>query len=163
MNEDRSTLARLAWLLPLFASACAAQTVQGTGAKAADGAAIASPTILVARPAHLLPPPSALEAQYGIQVAHVGLTASGGLVDVRFKVLDAAKAKALLGNAANAPALIAGDKPPLMAPHHALHGARFSNGQVFYILYPNTRSAIQPGVEVLVAMGAARLGPVTAQ
>ena len=107
--------------------------------------------------------PSALEAQYGIQIAHVGLTASGGLVDLRFKVLDAVKARALLGNPANAPMLVAGDLPPLMPPHKALHGAKFGQGQVVYILYPNLRGAIKPGVEVMVAMGEVRLGPVTAQ
>lgn len=110
-----------------------------------------------------LPQPSALESQVGIQIAHVGLTASGGLVDLRFKVLDAAKAKALLGNPANAPMLIAGDKPPLMPPHKALHGARYGQGQVVYILYPNLRGAVKHGSEVTVAMGDARLGPVTAQ
>lgn len=110
-----------------------------------------------------LPPPSAMESQVGIQIAHVGLTASGGLVDLRFKVLDAAKARALLGKPANAPMLIANDIPPLMPPHKALHGARYSQGQVVYILYPNLRGAIKPGVEVIVAMGDARLGPVTAQ
>jgi hypothetical protein len=101
--------------------------------------------------------------QAGIQIAQVGLTAQGGMVDVRFKVLDAAKAKALLGNPANAPMLIAGNQPPLHPPHHALKGARFAPGQVFYILYPNARGAVQPGVEVSVAMGDARLGPVKAQ
>lgn len=110
-----------------------------------------------------LPPPSALESQVGIQIAHVGLAASGGLVDLRFKVLDAAKARALLGNPANAPVLIAGDMPPLMAPHKALHGARYGQGQVVYILYPNLRGAVKPGAEVTVAMGDTRLGPVTAQ
>ena len=91
------------------------------------------------------------------------MTAQGGLVDVRFKVLDAAKARALLANPDNVPVLIAGDKPPLMAPHHALKGARFSKGQVFFILYPNVRRAVEAGTPVTVAMGPVRLGPVTAQ
>lgn len=112
---------------------------------------------------HDLPAPTAPEVLAGIQIAQVGLTAQGGMVDVRFKVLDAAKAKALLGNPANAPLLIAGGQPPLHPPHHALKGARFAPGQVFYILYPNARGAVQPGVEVTVAMGDARLGPVKAQ
>jgi hypothetical protein len=59
--------------------------------------------------------------------------------------------------------LIAGDGPPLTPPRHALHGAKFGDGLVFYILYPNVRNAIKPGVEVTVAMGDVRLGPVTVQ
>jgi len=152
-----------AWLLalPALLAACATQD-----AAVATPAAKAAPAVVVAhatRTEHALPAPSALEAQYGVQIVQVGLTASGGLVDLRFKVLDAAKARSLLGNPANAPVLIAGDKPPLAPPHHALRGARFGKGQVVFILYPNLRGAIQPGTEVVVAMGDARLGPVLAQ
>jgi hypothetical protein len=144
-------------------AACATQD----GAVATPAAAKAAPTATTAAHAakaeQALPAPSALETQYGVQIVQVGLTASGGLVDLRFKVLDATKARALLGNPANAPVLIAGDKPPLSPPHHALRGARFGKGQVVFILYPNLRGAIQPGTEVVVAMGDARLGPVLAQ
>lgn len=164
MKNAYCTLALVTALLPLLLGGCATQRVQGGASAEAAGAlsaAVAAPHAVKAVPP--LPQPSALETQYGIQITQIGLTASGGLVDVRFKVLDAVKARKLLGNPANAPMLIAGDKPPLMAPHNALRGARFGQGQVFYILYPNLRSAIKSGVEVTVAMGEARLGPVTAQ
>jgi hypothetical protein len=147
----------VAALLPLVLGGCSTQKVANVSQAPVDVGVHAIKTV------QALPPPSALEAQYGIQITQIGLTASGGLVDVRFKVLDAGKARALLGNPANTPMLIAGDKPPLMAPHNALRGAKFGPGQVFYILYPNLRNAIKPGVEVTVAMGEARLGPVTAQ
>jgi len=162
-------------MLPLIVGGCATQGAgNGVGTDAARPMASTTPMTAAApqaavappqavKPVQPLPEPSALETQYGIQIAHVGLTAAGGLVDVRFKVLDPAKARALLGNAAHAPMLIAGDNPPLMPPHHALKGARFAKGQVFYILYPNARNAIKPGVEVTVAMGDVRLGPVAAQ
>lgn len=108
-----------------------------------------------------LPAPSAEEVRSGVQVAQIGMAAGGGLVDLRLKVLDAAKASKLLGNPANVPTLFAGDTPPLQPPHHALRNARFGNGLIFYILYPNTRGAVKPGSEVVVAMGDVRLGPVT--
>lgn len=161
MKNTCYRIALVAALLPLVVGACATQDLQaGARAEAASAAPVAAAG---PRSVPQLPPPSALETQYGIQITQIGLTASGGLVDLRFKVLDAVKARTLLGNPANAPMLIAGDKPPLMAPHNALRGARFGQGQVFYILYPNLRSAIKPGVEVTVVMGEARLGPVTAQ
>lgn len=159
-------------LLLMSSVGCATQDEPAETAKAAAGAPIVATTTAqpaaaatppAGKTAHQLPAPSALETQTGIQIAHLGVTASGGLVDVRFKVLDPAKAKALLGNPANAPQLIVGDQPPLVAPHHALRGARFGQDQVFYILYPNQRQAIKPGVPVTVAMGQTRLGPVTAQ
>lgn len=164
MNTVQSRLAMLIVTLPLVGAWATQGSTGAAGADAAKPEPKPAPVVVTQSVKPLpLPAPTEVEQQYGIQIVHVALTASGGLVDARFKVLDAAKAKTLLGNAANAPVLIAGDKPPLMAPHHALRGARFSNGQVFYILYPNTRSAIRSGVEVVVAMGAARLGPVTAQ
>lgn len=164
MENAHCRLALVIALLPLVVGGCATQDVPANvPTEAAKPVAEAAPVPQTARAKVEVLPPSALEMQYGIQITQIGLTASGGLVDVRFKVLDAVKARALLGNPANTPMLIAGDKPPLMAPHNALRGARFGQGQVFYILYPNLRSAIKPGVDVIVAMGEARLGPVTAQ
>jgi len=133
-------------------------------------AATDAPTVAAApavahavKPVLTLRQPTPEETEAGIQIAHIASTASGGLVDARFKVLDPAKAAALLSKPANEPMLMAGDKPPLMAPHHALKGSRFMKDQVFIILYPNTRGAVQPGTDVTVALGDLRLGPVTAQ
>lgn len=155
---SRGVIAAVA--MALFAVGCAAQVSPATPAVADTTSPPAAPAKSVP---HAWPAPTALEVQTGIQVAQVGVTAQGGLVDVRFKVLDAAKAKALLGNPSNAPMLVTGDQPPLHPPHHALKGAKFAPGQVFYILYPNSRGAVKPGVEVTVAMGDARLGPIKAQ
>ena len=157
---------RAAMLLPLWLVGCASTTPPvGTGATAPEATTTHTAAVLAAKTRGMqsLPAPSVAEARLGLQLAHVGVTASGGLVDARFKVLDAAKVKALLANPANAPHLVASETPPLMPPHHALRGARFSEGQIFYIMYPNTRSAIKPGVEVSVAMGDDRLGPVKAE
>jgi hypothetical protein len=138
------------------------------GSSAGDAGKTAAP-VVATPPAATAParqasaPPTDSELQAGIQIAHVGVTAAGGLVDARFRVLDPAKAGALLANPANAPMLIAGDKPPLMAPHHAIKGSHFTKDQMLLILYPNTRGAVQPGVPVTVAMGATHIGPITAQ
>jgi hypothetical protein len=157
-------------LLPLLGG-CATQGLQNVQSDAPTQPVASAPQVVpavapavhVTKPVAALAAPTPVETQYGIQILQLGLTASGGLVDFRFKVLDAAKARVLLTNPANSPKLLAADMPPLMAPHNALRGARFAQGQVFYILFPNLRSTIKPGVEVTVAMGDARLGPVTAQ
>jgi hypothetical protein len=107
--------------------------------------------------------PTEQEIAAGIQVVHISATGGGGLVDARFKVLDAAKATALLGNPANAPQIIAGDKPALVPPHHAVRGGRLAKDQMLFIMYPNIRKAVEPGVDVYVAFGATRLGPFKAQ
>lgn len=166
MNHRRYRFLRLAALLPLVSAVGVVH-----GESAGTEAQIAGPpttrqtvaATAAAKPIRELPPPSEAETGYGIQVARVSLTAAAGLVDVRLKVLDAAKAKALLADPANPLSLIAGDSPPLMAPHNALKGARLSDGQVIFVLVPNVRHAVKAGVPVTVAMGPARLGPVTAQ
>lgn len=114
-----------------------------------------------ATPAARFAPAGDLEALGGIQVTQVGVTAAGGLVDLRFKVLDAAKARKLLGDPANIPVLVAQGGLPLHAPHNALKGAKYGDGLVYFILYPNVRGAVRPGDEVTVAMGETRYGPVT--
>jgi hypothetical protein len=169
MRNDFCRVALLSALLPLLAGGCAVQGGATAEAESAPKVATAMPQPAVAaqqnapRARPQLAAPSPLETQYGIQVTQVNLTAAGGLVDFRFKVLDAAKARKLLGNPANVPVLIAGDNPPLAPPHHALHGAKFGDGLVYFILYPNVRSAVKPGAEVTVAMGDVHLGPVTVQ
>jgi hypothetical protein len=180
MRTDLRRMALLSALLPLVVGGCAIQG--GTTASPAAPAASASPAAALTQPTtsaaaqtpstpqqqavKAIPhpaAPSALETRYGIQITQIGLTAADGLVDVRFKILDAAKARKVLGDPANTPVLIAGNNPPLSPPHHALHGAKFGDGLVYFILYPNVRGAIKHGAEVTVAMGDVRLGPVTVQ
>ena len=44
-----------------------------------------------------------------------------------------------------------------------MHGGRVTKDQMLFVMYPNIRKAVEPGVEVYVAFGATRLGPVKAQ
>jgi hypothetical protein len=141
-----------------------AETVQLPAAKPGPTVQAAAVTqTLPAKSAQALPEPTPAEKQAGLQVTHIGVTAAGGLVDVRFKVLDATKVKALLGGQDAMPMLVIGDLPPLMAPQHGMKSASFADGRMIFLLYPNTRRAVQPGVDVTVAVGSVRLGPVKAQ
>jgi hypothetical protein len=161
----------VAALVAIGAMGCASQPSTGGHAAASPTPAAAAPATAAApdekaaRTGQPAPPqpPTEQELAAGIQVLHIGVTASGGLVDARFKVLDGVKATALLGDPANAPRIVAGDNPPLMAPHHSIKGGRYTKDQTLFILYPNTRQAVKPSVEVYVAFGATRLGPITAQ
>ena len=111
-----------------------------------------------------LPPPTPLERRSGIQVTRIAVVAAGGLVDLRFKVLDAAKARKRLLDPANGPMLIPeGSEQPLTPPHNALKNVRLADDLVNYILFPNVRNAVKPGTKVVVALAGLRLDPVTAQ
>lgn len=103
-----------------------------------------------------------LEEKYGLQVVLIGVTAGGGMVDFRFKILDVDKAKALLDNHANMPQLIPdGSKTRLGIP--GSHSPNYANGKVYYMLFGNAGGIIKPGKLVEVAFGNVILEAIAAQ
>lgn len=153
-----SGIARIASGLAL--AACLVAGASALAAGAPDQPAVAA---VPAAKAAAFPEPTAAERELGVQVLRMVVTAQGGLVDVRFRVVDGPKATKLLGVATNAPTLAVGDLPPLHAPQHTLKGGRFPQGAVFMILYPNLRNSVTPGAEVSVQFGDHKVGPYTAQ
>jgi hypothetical protein len=114
------------------------------------------------------PPPlsqSALEEQYGLNIYLVGVTAAGGMVDFRMKVVDAEKARLLLQEKANYPVLFVNDSAiTLKAPEESqAQETQFNNGDMIHILFPNSQNAVKPGSKVTVIFGNTRLEPVVAQ
>lgn len=103
-----------------------------------------------------------LEERYGLQITLIGVTAGGGLVDLRFKVVDAEKARPLFKDHKNMPALIpAGSKVRLGLP--GSHSTDYVTGKVYYMLYGNANGIVQPGKPVSVAFGNLVLEPINAQ
>lgn len=107
---------------------------------------------------------AALEAQRGLQVHLIGVTAGGGMVDVRLKVVDARKARAFLEEPRNLPRLVVADTGQTLIGADEL-GDDFTceQGQILFNLFPNAGGAIQPGTPVIVAFGDVQLEPVPAQ
>lgn len=105
-----------------------------------------------------------LEERYGIAITRVGVVGAGGMVDLRFTVVDPLKARPLLGDGM-APTLLARrGNPPLTAPHHgAQRSIRLQKDAPCFVLYPNARGAVRPGTQVSVAFGDVRAGPIAAQ
>ena len=105
---------------------------------------------------------SVLEEKYGLRVNLVAVTAAGGLVDVRLKVVDAEKAKQLLKDAASYPALmVSGSDGSLTVPVESrAQEQKLENGGMIMLLFPNTRNAVKPGAQVAVLFGDIRLEPV---
>ena len=105
-----------------------------------------------------------LEQSYGIQVELIGVTAAGGMVDFRFRVLDADKARALFANHNNLPVLNpVGSSVNIAVPEGAGHSMSFEDGKVYYMLFGNSGGAIRPGTPVQVIIGGMLLDPITAQ
>jgi hypothetical protein len=98
----------------------------------------------------------------GVKVVRVAVTGDGGLVDLRFKVVDQDKAASLH------------DWPPLLVDettggvvnrpwmgHVHTHGVKLGVG--YYVIFENTGMLIRPGSRVTVQLGDARLPHVPVQ
>lgn len=106
-----------------------------------------------------------LEERYGLRVRLIGVTAGGGMIDFRLKILDAEKARGFLQDPANLPRLIAAEKgTTLVAPAEGIdEDMPWEEGGILFFLVPNSGGAIQPGTPVSVVFGEVQLEPVIAQ
>ena len=96
----------------------------------------------------------ALAEQYGLGVNLVAVTAAGGMIDLRLKIIDAAKAKALLGDQANYPKLLVGNNVILQAEDNiASQPIKFEDGGNLFVLYPNALGEVKQGDPVSIIFG----------
>ncbi len=106
----------------------------------------------------------ALEEQCGIRITLIAVTAAGGIVDFRFKVLDVGKAHKTLQGDKDLPYLvIPGSNVSLTPAPETLQDVKLENGLVYYILYSNTRNLVKPGTPVSVVIGDWILEPIFAK
>lgn len=105
-----------------------------------------------------------LEEEYGIKVNLVAVTADGGLVDLRYTVIDSVKAAHVLHDAATLPQLLLPDKGAVLrAPQARAHKMDLIDGASYFLLFPNSGGLVQAGAPVSVVIDAVRLEPVSAQ
>jgi hypothetical protein len=110
-----------------------------------------------------IPVNPAIEEQFGVRVSRVAAIADGGLVDVRFIVLDPDKALTTMEELSRVPLLIDEESgalvrsAALMNPTHDL-----APGRTSYMLYRNTRGVIENGDLVTLKFGDLRLEHVRA-
>ena len=106
---------------------------------------------------------STLEELYGIRITLIGVTGGGGLIDLRFKVIDRGKAS-LIVSPSKLPELIAVDSGYRLTATKKMAGnVIMKSDAVSFLLYPNVRSAIKPGTLVSVVFGDVRTEPIVAQ
>lgn len=108
---------------------------------------------------------SELESKYGLHVNLVAVTAAGGLVDVRMKLVDAEKAKLLLSDKNNFPSLWIEDKQVSIALSDEVisQEIQFENDASLYLMFPNAGGAVQKGTDVTIRFGGVALEPIPAK
>jgi hypothetical protein len=104
---------------------------------------------------------STLADRYGLRVSLIGVTAAGGMVDFRMKMVDAAKAKLLLGDAKNFPVLVSANGQILTVPvDNKPASIEFKQDANFYLMFSNTGGVVTSGSGVIVRFGNIELGPL---
>jgi hypothetical protein len=105
-----------------------------------------------------------LEAEYGIRVNLVAVTADGGLVDLRFTVVDESKAAHLMHDPSTMPTVYVQRSGRVLAASHPLaHKVTVINGASYFLLYPNSGGAVQGGTPVSIVIDDLRTPPIMAQ
>jgi hypothetical protein len=106
--------------------------------------------------------PSALEEQYGLRVSLIGMTAAGGMVDLRLKIVDGEKARALLQAKDNFPSLQLVKSGRTLSPSEDSKSQviKFENGLSLFLMYPNAGNAVKSGATVTVRFGDIALEPI---
>lgn len=103
--------------------------------------------------------------EYGIRLNLVGVTAAGGLVDLRFTITDVAKAKKLFTDPSVMPAVVAERTGTvLQAPHGGHHGHITPiGGASYFVLIGNAGGVVQRGVPVSVLINGVRVEHIAAE
>lgn len=115
------------------------------------------------RQANGVPISPEIEARFGVRITGLYVTAEGGLIDLRYRVIDVGKARDFGHYTENSPLLIAEESGKRVEVTIMMkHSHRIELGRIYYILYRNTANAIQPGSPVTVQIGDLRLEHVIA-
>lgn len=99
-----------------------------------------------------------LESECGLHINLVAVTAAGGMIDVRFKVLDKEKAAQLLGTSQVRLAIVAEDSGTVIqAPPDTEQNFTLQDGMVYFVQFPNVSHAVEAGRPVSLVIGDMRL------
>lgn len=105
-----------------------------------------------------------LESVYGAKVDLVALLANGGLIELRFQVVDKDKARALFGDVEDMPKLALEDSDIVIQSARGMgHKFELVNGGSYFILYPNPADAVHKGTEVSFVMNGYRVPHLVVQ
>ncbi len=106
----------------------------------------------------------ALEEKYGLRVNLIAVTAAGGFVDVRLKIVDGDKLKLLLADKSNFPTLYTQQGVILNASEDTRsQEIEFVSGGNLFVMYPNSGNAVKQDTPVTILFGNIALEPIHAR
>ena len=105
-----------------------------------------------------------IEERFGVRFTGLHIVGKNGLVDLRYRVLDAGKAKNFGHYTETSPLIIDEESGGLVeVTIMGLHNHRVETGRGYYILYRNTANVLQSGNLVTIQLGDERLEHVLVQ
>ena len=109
--------------------------------------------------------PQEFAAHTGITVSLVGVTAAGGMIEFRYRVLDPDKASLLVHQEDRRPIIVVEDTGATLVlssrPHN--NKAELNLGGTYFFLFPNANNAVHDGTKVTIVIGDVRLEHVVAR
>jgi hypothetical protein len=148
-SSARSVVRRVSLVLALVAIVLAVLVARGWRPNATN--ATASSTRGIAT----MPVSAEIEATYGVRFSGVDVTAGGGMIQIRYQVLDSAKTEAIHGTDL-APVIVDSRgveyKDPGMAGHSHV-GKTQAAGTTDYILLANAHGGVTAGSFVTIRVG----------
>lgn len=110
-----------------------------------------------------IPVNTEIEEKFGVRFAFLAVTADGGMVELRYRVVDEGRAANFGHYTETAPMLISEDTGEVVdVTIMGLHNHRVEPGRQYYVLYRNTGGAIKSGRPVTIAVGDLELKHVVA-
>lgn len=101
-----------------------------------------------------MPVSEEIEEKFGVRFTFLAVTAEGGMVELRYRVIDEDRAANFGHYTETAPMLISEDTGQIVdVTIMGLHNHRVEPGRMYYILYRNTGNALKPGRPVTIAIG----------
>jgi hypothetical protein len=111
------------------------------------------------------PAPSSPEAEagYGLRLTRATLAAEGGIVDLRFLILDTVRAEPVLGHQARERVRLLDTDSGIELDTRAMSpgDSNLLAGEGYYMLFRNSGGAIRRGDEIAVLIGDKRISGVT--
>lgn len=101
-----------------------------------------------------MPVSKEIEEKFGVRFTFLAITANGGMVELRYRVVDEDKAANFGHYTETAPMIISEDTGDIIdVTIMGLHNHRVEPGRTYYVLYRNTGSALTSGRPATIAVG----------
>jgi hypothetical protein len=110
----------------------------------------------------VMPKDAAMESSLGVRFTQAMVVADGGIVELRYTVLDAQKASEFQNDVHHPPVLRSEKRSghPLYRTALMKQGHELRPGQTYYVLYLNNHNAVRRGETLEIAAGARTLAKV---